>query len=348
MSGQDGKTEKATPERRRKARKEGQIARSAEIGVAVSLAVVGLVLKVFAAPAFRVLQKEMSLIFSAAGTDSIPTAMLGASFLRMAGVALGPFLAAGMLAAILSGVMQTGGAVSTKAAKPKLSHINPKSGLKRFKPAQSGWDLFRSIAKLGLLFAFIWGPMSTFHSSVTTHRELGEVIGRTLDLGWTIMIRAILLMGIIGAADYFYARFRLAKELRMTKQEIKEEHKQSEGDPHVKGQRRRRAMEMTRNRMLGDVATADVVITNPTHFAVALRYADGDPAPRVVAKGADKIAAKIRAEAYRNGVLVTRDVPLARALYRRCKVGSFVPAALFEAVAVVLALAYRRYGRIAA
>ena len=100
--------------------------------------------------------------------------------------------------------------------------------------------------------------------------------------------------------------------------------------------------------MLGEVAGADVVVVNPTHIAVALRYSDGDAAPRVVAKGADKIAAKIRKEAYRHGVLVTRDVPLARTLYRRCKVGGYVPAALYEAVAVVLALAYRRYGKVAA
>lgn len=134
----------------------------------------------------------------------------------------------------------------------------------------------------------------------------------------------------------------------MSMQEVKQEHKDSEGDPLVKSQRRRRAVELSRNRMLRDVALADVVITNPTHFAVALRYADGEGAPRVVAKGADKLAAKIRGLAHRHGVLVTENKPLARALYRRCKVGHYVPAALYEAVAVVLAVAYRRRGRVAA
>src|SRR5690606_2260219 len=123
-----------------------------------------------------------------------------------------------------------------------------------------------------------------------------------------------------------------------------EEAKQTEGDPLVKAQRRRRAQELSRNRMLREVAGADVVVTNPTHLAVALRYRDGEPAPRVVAKGADRLAAKIRKIAYRNGILVTEDKPLARALYRRCKVGAFIPGALYEAVAVVLAVAYRRYG----
>ncbi len=155
-------------------------------------------------------------------------------------------------------------------------------------------------------------------------------------------------MVVIAAADYGYQRWKTGREMRMSKEEVKQEHRNADGDPLIKGQRRRRALELSRNRMLGAVAGADVVVTNPTHFAVALAYADGDAAPRVVAKGTDRIAAKIRAEAYRNGVLVTENRPLARALYRRCKVGSFVPAALYEAVAIVLALAYRRYGMVAA
>ena len=131
----------------------------------------------------------------------------------------------------------------------------------------------------------------------------------------------------------------------MSKQELKEEYKSSEGDPMVRSARRQRAREMSRNRMIFDVATADVVVTNPTRLAIALKYEDDEPAPRVVAKGANRLAAKIRTEARRNGVPVIEDKPLARALFRRIKIGHFIPGNLFEAVAAVLAVAYRRKAR---
>jgi flagellar biosynthesis protein FlhB len=348
VAGHDGKTEKATPQRRTKARKEGQIARSQEVGVAVSLAAGAMVLKVFGPQALDTMRNGMSTIFSNSGTDHIPTQMLG-TFMGQVGLGvITPFLAAGVVAAVVGNVAQTGFSVSTKAAKPKLSHLSPKKGLDRLKPQQASWELVRSVGKLGLLAAVIWGPLMEFTNAAGAQRDVDAVIGRTLDMAWTVLLRTVLLMGVIAAIDYAYNRRKLNKNLMMSKEEIKQESKDSDGDPHIKGQRRRRAMELSRNRMLGEVAAADVVVVNPTHIAVALRYGDGDAAPRVVAKGADRIAAKIRKEAYRHGVLVTRDVPLARTLYRRCKVGSYVPAALYEAVAVVLALAYRRYGKVAA
>ena len=348
MAGKDGKTEKATPQRRTKARKEGQVARTPELGVAVSLAAGALVMKVFGPQAAMTLRDGMSTVFANSGTDHLPTPMLMA-FLGQVGLAvIVPFMAAGVTAAVVGNVAQTGFRLAGKAAKPKLSNLSPKRGLDRLKPAQATWELVRSVGKLGMLAAVVWGPLVTFKETAGTQRNIDAVIARTLDLGWTIMLRTVLLMLLVAVADYIYNRRKLAKNLLMSKQEVKQESKDSEGDPHIKGQRRRRALEMSRNRMIGEVATADVVIVNPTHIAVALRYGEGDAAPRVVAKGADRIAAKIRREAYRHGVLVTRDVTLARTLYRRCKVGAYVPAALYEAVAVVLALAYRRYGKVAA
>jgi flagellar biosynthetic protein FlhB len=162
---------------------------------------------------------------------------------------------------------------------------------------------------------------------------------------WAIVIRAAGLAIVIAGADYTVTRFRHNKEMKMTKQEMREEFKTSEGDPHVRAARRQRAREMSRNRMIFDVANADVVVTNPTRLAIALKYEPDEVAPRIVAKGANKIAAKIRAEARRNGVPLIENKPLARSLYRRVKVGGFVPANLFEAVAAVLAVAYRRRPR---
>lgn len=160
-----------------------------------------------------------------------------------------------------------------------------------------------------------------------------------------ILLRATALAAVIAIADLIYQRRRLDKQIRMTKDEVKREFKDSEGDPQLRAARRRRAGELSRNRMMRDAASADVLLVNPTHLAVALRYDPIDGAPKVVAKGADRIADKLRTIAARNGIPITADKPLARALFRRCKVGQHVPAALYEAVAVVLAVAYRRSGR---
>jgi len=339
----DGKTEKATPRRRQEAKREGRMPRSQEVGVAVSLLGLFLALRVFGPNALEVLRRETVALLGAASGDRIPAAAVG-SVGRMLLALVVPFLAVAVLAALVSGVGQTGFTLSPKAAKPKLSNISPKQGLRRLAPAKAGWELGRTVAKLGLLAAVVWGPLTA--SRQGTHARDGIDAGLEALVGQanTIFLRVLLLAALIGAADYAWARFTATRELRMSKEDVKEEAKQTEGDPLVKAQRRRRAQELSRNRMLREVAGADVVVTNPTHLAVALRYRDGEPAPRVVAKGADRLAAKIRKIAYRNGILVTEDKPLARALYRRCKVGAFIPGALYEAVAVVLAVAYRRYG----
>jgi flagellar biosynthesis protein FlhB len=344
----DGKTEKATPRKKEQARKEGQIAKSQEVGVALSLVAAAVAARAFAPAGFTTIGRETRMLFTSAGSDALTQdAMLG-SALKMASALALPFLAAATLAAVVAGVAQVGFKLTPKAAKPKLSHISPKSGLKRLKPQQAGWELVRIVTKLGLLALIVVAPIRAWAGQMTSARNLDSGLQRLSQQAFSIVTRAVLLALLIAAADYAWNRRKTARELRMSKYDVKKEHKDSEGDPLIRMQRRRRAHELSRNRMLRDVALADVVVTNPTHLAVALRYAEGDAAPKIVAKGADKIAAKIRAEAYRNGVVVTEDKPLARALYRRCKVGQHVPAALYEAVAVVLALAYRRYGKVAA
>jgi flagellar biosynthetic protein FlhB len=187
--------------------------------------------------------------------------------------------------------------------------------------------------------------MNSLMSSVGEARGIDAwlaIVGAQI---WTVLLRVTLLALLIAAADYTYNRFKNMKQLKMTKQEVKQESKDTEGDPLLRARRRSKQAEMSRNRMILDATSADVVITNPTHFAVALKYTMGEPAPRVVAKGTGRLAKKIKKLAYRHGVMVQQDPPLARAIYRRCKVGAFVPATLFEAVAVILAVAYRRRRR---
>lgn len=344
----DGKTEKATPQRRQKARSEGTVARSQEVGVAASLVAAAVSLRVFGGSGIATLREETHLLLANPFTDSVHLGEVAGAAGRMALALGGPLLAAAVLAAVVAGVGQVGVRLTPKAAKPKLSHLSPKKGMERLKPARAGWELVRTAVKLGLLLAIVWVPLRDWSSSLAGGRNLDAGLAATLAQAWTVVGRAVALAAVIAAADYAWNRYRTAKELRMSKDEVRREHKDSEGDPLIRAQRRRRQSELSRNRMLRDVAFADVVVTNPTHLAVALRYADGEAAPRVVAKGADHLAAKIRAEAYRHGVTVTEDKPLARALYRACKPGQYVPSALYEAVAVVLALAYRRRGLVPA
>jgi flagellar biosynthesis protein FlhB len=338
------KTEKATPQKVREARKEGTVARSQEIGVAVSLLAGVLVLRVFAGPAADTVLEETRRLFSWGSGSELPTAALGASAARMSTAVLLPFLGAATFAALVAGFGQVGFKPSMKAAKPKLSKLSPKQGLEVFKPAKAGWELIRSVLKLGLLGALVWSPMREWSEQLSHTRGLEASLALTFAQVWTLLLRVIALAIVIGAADYAWNRRKVAKDLRMSKDDIKKEFKNSEGDPLMKGQRRRRQQELSRNRMLGDLGTADVLVVNPTHIAVALRYGEADAAPRVIAKGADHLALKLRKEAYRIGLPVLQDIPLARTLHKQCKVGQHVPAALYEAVAVVLAHAYRRRG----
>jgi flagellar biosynthesis protein FlhB len=336
------KTEKATPQRRREARKEGTVAKSQEIGVAVSLLAGLLVLRVFAGPAAETVRSETRRLLTFGVTSELPGAQLASSTGRMLFATVVPFVTAGTLAAVMAGVAQVGFKPTPKAAMPKLSHLSPKKGLQRFKPVTAGWELVRTAVKVGALALIVWAPMRDWMDDLARTRGLEASLDQAVSQSFALLLRVLVLAVAIAAADYAYNRWKTARDLRMSKHDVKQEHKNAEGDPLVKGQRRRRQSELSRNRMLRDLAGADVVVVNPTHVAVALRYGEGDAAPRVVARGADHLARRIRREAHRIGIPVRQDVPLARALYRQCRLGQHVPAALYEAVAVVLAAAYRQ------
>lgn len=344
MSRSQDRTEKPTERRKREARREGRVAKSQEVGVALSMVLLVLALRLIAPGAGSAIAGRTRALLSVAGRGVIGPEV-GENVIGMIVVGLLPFLAAATVLGIAGGVGQVGFTLAPKAAMPKLSNLSLKKGLNRFKPSIFVWELVRAAAKIGLLVAFIWGPLQAWIGRLGEPLGIADAIAFTGDQVWQIVMRAAALALVIAGADYSVNRYRNTKEMKMTKQELKEEFKSSEGDPMVRSARRQRAREMSRNRMISDVATADVVITNPTRLAIALSYSDHEPAPRVVAKGANKLAARIRAEARRNGIPVIEDKPLARALYRRIKIGHYIPASLFEAVAAVLAVAYRRRPR---
>ncbi len=343
MARSDNRTERPTPRRVRKARREGRIARSREIGAFGSLAS-GLVAFYFVLPgAAQGVALHARRLLDGAGRADLTGVGDGVTAMLTTGLA--PLLLLAVVAGLAGGIAQAGFVWAPEAARPKLENLSLKRGLRRFQPSVMFWELGRAALKLGLLAVLAWFPLRAFVDALAGTRGLAVSLALTWGQVGGLLVRATALAAVVAAADYSVARYRHQRELRMTRQEVRQDLRESEGDPLTRAQRRRRQQELSRNRMIADVGTADVVVTNPTHLAIALRYGAGLPAPEVVAKGAGKMAARIRAEAYRHGVPVLEDRPLARALYRRVKVGSFVPAALYEAVAVILAAAYRRRRR---
>jgi flagellar biosynthesis protein FlhB len=340
----DGRTEKATPQRRRKAREEGQVARSQEVAVAASFLALVTTMAVAGPSAVSRAMEDLTRVIATAGQpDALGAA--GGRALGLAVVLAGPFLFASVVAGLGAGIAQVGIKVNPKLAKPKLKNLSLKKGLEKFKPTVASWELARTVLKLAAVVVVVYPTLSAWRGHLSNDRTLAGAIERLTGAYGGILVRAAILALIIAIADFAYQKRRNETKMKMKREEVKREARDTDGDPYQKAARRRRQQELSRNRMLDDVATADVLLTNPTHLCVALRYDPDEGAPRVIAKGADLVADRLKGVARRHGVPITPDVPLARALYRRCQVGQHVPSVLYEAVAVVLATAYRRSGR---
>ncbi|WP_375493182.1 flagellar biosynthesis protein FlhB [uncultured Jatrophihabitans sp.] len=338
--GSGEKTEKATPKRLKKARHDGQIANSPEVG-----AWLGMLAATFLLPhAATSLLAAGSLAFVRVGAvirkPDTPTAMAAANdmFHSAIGVVV-PIAVAVAVVAILSVALQGGLWFAPGLLKPKFKRLNPLSGIKRMFGPHGAWQLAKSLLKTVALAAVVYLSVRHLIPTVLGSGSLDlSVLVHTATATVLNVLRSAAVGGLLMAfVDYAVVRRRNNKQLKMSKQEIKDEMKSQEGDPHIRGQRRSRQLAMARNRMLADVPLADVVVVNPTHVSVALRYEPERGAPRVVAKGADNIAARIREIAEKNRIPMVSDVPLARTLYHTCDVGQEIPADLFKAVATVLA-----------
>jgi flagellar biosynthetic protein FlhB len=248
-----------------------------------------------------------------------------------------------MVLGLVGGAAQVGGGLSLKAIAPKFSRISPKEGFKRLFSAQTSFALAKQVAKLAVLgvigYRAIYGLMHTVPSTVPigTATSIGLAGGAIL-----AFVRQVAIFGFaVGVADYLFQRHRLQTALKMTKDEVKEENRQQQGDPTMKAQLRRRGYQIARSRVLAATRNADVVVANPSHFAVALQYdAVAGGAPRVVAKGSDGLALRMRAEAGQYRVPVVEDPPLARYLYAACEIGQQIPGEIYVAVARLLAFVY--------
>jgi flagellar biosynthesis protein FlhB len=341
---QDGpggeKTEAPTPKRLKESRKDGQIPRTQELGTWVGAAAASVLLPMLVGNAFDGVAQLFVQVRGVAIHPEVSavSAMLGQALSTFMTTVL-PMALALMGIGALATAAQGGVAVSTKSMKPTLKKLNPFPGIKRMFGSHGWWEAAKSVIKTVALAVVVVMTSDRAQTLVSSSGSLPlSAIAGTFTDSAVLMFRVVAVTGLaIAVLDYIVVRKQIMKKLKMSKYEIMQEHKQAEGDPHVKGQRRSAQLAMSRNRMMSEVATADVLLVNPTHVAVALKYEADRGAPRVVAKGADELAAKLRERAAEARVPMVQDIPLARALHSSCELGQEVPAQLFTAVARVLA-----------
>lgn len=347
------KTEEPTSKKLEDARKKGQVAKSRELVSAVSLLVCFVMLKMLIGFLNTGFQETFHSVYSFipevgqtaagnAGVDVLMHQMVGLVLKRVL-ILLAPFLIVSFFIAFVMNMVQFKWKVSREPLKPKFNKFNPVSGMKKIISKDSLMELFKSILKIGLVIWIIWGDLEDVVATILPlyGYDLLSGLGIIGNLALNIAIKIAAFYLIIGFADLLYQKRKFKNEMKMTKQEVKDEYKNSEGDPAVKGKIRSKMREASQRRMMQDVPTADVVITNPTHLAVALSYENNSgKAPVVVAKGEDFLAKKIRDLAKENHVEIVENKPLARMLYYNVDIGQEIPPELYQAVAEVLAFVY--------
>ncbi|UUW91927.1 EscU/YscU/HrcU family type III secretion system export apparatus switch protein [Pimelobacter simplex] len=337
------KTEKPTPKKKKEARKEGQVPRTPELGGWLGLLVVALALGPLMDHELNAVRTLMATNLRAAERPSIPLALhlLGQAgqHILVSLVVLGAMV---MVIGVVSALAQGGFYLAPKLAKPDAKKLNPLQGAKRLLGPHAAWEGVKVLVKSSVVAFLAWGAVKSMMPLVGGLLPI-ELVLHELTAEVSRLVLTVAIAGLVmAAADYAMMKRRIGKQIRMSHSEIKQEHKQAEGDPLVKSAIRSRQLAAARNRMISDVGTADVLLVNPTHVAVALRYDPDRGAPRVVARGAGAIAAKIRERAAEERVPLVQDVPLARALYRHCQVGQEIPRELWAAVAQVLAFVLSR------
>ena len=345
------RTEKATGKKRADARKKGQVAISKEVSsVMIMLTSLG-IFYLAGSWMFRNMLELISRTYQNIGTLSIASvgdanAFSREIFYRLLSVLL-PFLLPIAIAGFIANVMQIGFQISTQTMSMKLAKLNPISGLKRFLSLKSLVELGKSIIKIlfigGIAYLILKSDLEEFPYLV--QQEVGQIVVFMARVLLKLFFLVSLAMIVLAVLDYIYQRWQYEQDLKMTKQEVKDEVKQTLGDPKVKARIRGVQLEMARRRMMEAVPEADVVITNPTHLAIALKFDAREMiAPRVVAKGAGFIAQRIRDIAAENQIPIIEEKPLAQALFKMVEVGGYIPAELYRAVAEVLAYVYRLKG----
>ena len=344
----ESKTEKATPKKRKDQRKKGNIFQSSDVNATASLFIVFMLLKLYLPTTIKYTKQLIIRSIELAGSMEIVSAencikIMAEGFIYFAIGCLPIVLVAGLISIIATGI-QTKFLVASELIKFKLNKLNPIEGIKRMFSLRSLFELLKASIKITVIGVVVWQSFKGLVPALPRLMDMSISSACLLTLGniFSLIIRIGAVFLFIAGADFGYAWWEYEKKLRMGKQELKEEYKQTEGDPQVKGKIREKQRAVAMNRMMQQVPSADVVIRNPTHVAVALKYdsAKGE-APIVVAKGIDNIALKIVEIAEANGVYTTENVPLARALYKSVDLDMPIPAEFYVAVAEILAFVYK-------
>ncbi len=352
QDGQGGeKTEEPTEKRLSDAREKGQIAKSPELMTAAVLLGMAITFMVAGPPLWAFLLDTMGRGLATAADEAVAG---DASIAWLQGLgwrtlaAMGGVLAASVVIAIGVNGAQVGALVTTKPLAPQFSRINPISGAKRIFSSRSIMELFKSLSKLAIVAGAVWYSMKNALPDLEVLPLLQPTALMDVIRQYSLVLirNAGALFLLVAGADYGYQRWKRVDELKMTKQEVKDEYKNAEGDANIKARRRSIARDRIRKQMFTDVPSADVVIVNPTHIAIAIKYdPDFAPAPFVLALGERKVAERIKAIAFAAGVPVIENKPLARALIKTARVGSMIPVDLYLAVAEVLAYVMRQRQR---
>ncbi|MBM7603307.1 flagellar biosynthetic protein FlhB [Metabacillus crassostreae] len=341
------KTEQATPKKKQDARKKGQVAKSADVNTAISLLTIFLSFIFIGAFMRDRILNMMRGTFQDFLLLNLTDQNVHDFFLTMSyqsAIILAPVMGVALVAGVLSNYLQIGFLFSTEAVQMKLNKLDPIQGFKRIYSVRAIVELLKSLLKISFVgfvtFAVLWLDLDKILmlSHITVQQSFVYIAQLTVKMG-LFASGALLLLSLL---DYLYQRYDHEKNLRMSKQDIKDEYKKSEGDPLIKSKIKQRQREMAMRRMMQDVPTADVVITNPTHYAIALKYDDSKmDAPFVVAMGVDLVAQKIKEIAKTNDVMMVENRPLARALYDQVEIGHAVPEEFFQAIAEIIAYVYQ-------
>lgn len=341
------RTEPATPKRREEARKRGQVPRSHELVTAAVLAAVFFLLHQGGPRLVETLARFMTTSLAAAASGEVTDGQVMAWYLQALAfflIIVAPLFLVALGTGLALNYLQVGFLFTAKPLTPDLNKLNPGRGLQRLFSRHALVELVKALAKVALIAWAAWGAVRPAFELVLglNQTELGDVFPTLEALVYRVGLRVTGALLALALLDYAYQRWDYSQGLRMSKQEVTDELKEQEGDPHVKGQIKSRMRQMAMRRMMQRVPQADVVITNPTHLAVALQYdAKTMNAPEVVAMGADYVAQRIRELAGEHGVPIVENPPLARALWAASEVGQAVPVDLYQAVAEVLAFVYR-------
>ena len=341
------KTEKATPKRKRESREKGQVFKSVEVNTALTLLVMFGVLSIFGQTIVENTKNLLRYFFTMSPPDNFNVAAISSAFgdaIMMFISIIAPILIAAFMTGVVTNLVQVGFIFSTKALAPKFDRINPLSGFKRIFSTRTLLDLVKAIIKIAILALVAYDEykahMEDFKGLMG--QDVAAAVADFVDIIISVAFNLAIAFAIFAPFDYMYQRWKYNKDLMMTKQEIKDEYKLTEGNPQIKGRIAQKQRQMSRMRMVQAVKDADVVITNPTHYAIALEYKEGkSTAPVVIAKGKDYLAQRMKERAKEENVEIVENKPLAQALYFFCEVGDEVPEDMYKAVAEVLAYVYR-------